>query len=513
MSKYLYIVESYEKAKKIRNLGHEVIATFGHISEIDVLNSEIKKLNFSDIKIIPKEKRYKEIEDKIKNFNGTVIIGTDPDPEGELIGYTIKKICEKYNKDFIRNPLYGISNKAIEGFVNLNNVRKFNNNFIKYGVSRIIFDKLLSDAMTQILTKELNDIKLGRVQHSILLILDKYKNFYRYNLGNFFFLSKEEFLIDNIEKKEGFKLLKVDSPFNTASFYLEGLSLGNSLFNNNIDTNTLSKYLQKLYLKEYITYPRTDGIVLEEDSYNLLYYKAKRSRFPVINYKLTSQYEKGISPLKLVGDLNGDLAKSFALILRRSIAYLIKPYIVNSYIFKLKTKQNQTYNIELLYDNKKRVSSLYMPEYLIDDLDEISLFELGMGLDEYQIIKLLSRLKIGRPSTYGYIISHLENKELIERTNMEEILLTGLSNDIIDILNKNLPFLTLEFYKEISEDFYFIKQGIQDILFPIKKLIINLRKEGINIKTLDFNNDNNIEIEYKNLWLWEERNNHIDMNL
>ena len=52
----LYIVESPEKAKKIKNLGFSCLYTLGHISELDISNTDMMNLNLSNLKIIPKKK-------------------------------------------------------------------------------------------------------------------------------------------------------------------------------------------------------------------------------------------------------------------------------------------------------------------------------------------------------------------------------------------------------------------------------------------------------------------------
>jgi len=491
----LYIVESPTKANKIKSYGKNAIYTFGHISELDFTITN----NINNIKIIPKKSNFSYIENAIKKAK-KIVIATDPDQEGEKIAYVISQIANKHKKEWIRNPMYGMSTRKLNDVLELKNARqKIDENIVLSVFSRQIMDYMLSNTFSKIIEKKLGvkGFKLGRIQHNILLLLDTFKNFKRYSIKNYKFLLKDN--IDNIKIKieKNQRILKINKPFTTGSV-IEDFLINEERSN----ITKVSKLLQKLYLNNFITYPRTDGLAMEQDSFNLLYLKAKKI-FKVDYYYYDNNYQNALSPLKLEIDLHGDISKLFYLIMRRSIAYLIKPYIIHRIDYEITLKNKKHYNFSLGLDEKNILNNIYLPNDVFDNQIELDKYLfLGEGLDEYYLMKILNILKLVRPSTLGYIMEVLYEKELIEKSYNGELTLLPLAQEIISVLKEELPFLDINFYKQLAEDINFIEKGLNNYKFPILKLQKYLKNQGYNIDIIDLNISEE-EIEYKKLWNYD----------
>jgi len=497
MKNNLYIVESPTKSNLIKNYGYKSIYTFGHISEIDFASFVKNK----DIKIIPKKSNFKFIENEIKKTKGNIIIGTDPDIEGEAIAFTISEICKKNHKKFIRNPLYGLSNKKISDFIYLKNKTKLNMDAVKSSFSRSAFDNILNQAIKKVIEEELDDkIKLGRIQHSVMLLIKEYKNYYIHTIGLYRLLSLKRIKNFKISKNKN-TILKIPSAFNSSSLLMDTINI------HKLETNSISKMLESLYIEGFISYPRTEGISLEKDSYNKLYKKASEL-YNLNKMYFIGNYENAISPLNLEKRFNGDLNKVFNMIVRRSIASMLDNYVTTSLEYKLDFGNNKTKKIILLEDDKDIITKIYTPDYVLNSEEENKPYYIGNGVTEYEIIKLLSSYNIGKASTLPYIFEILKDKKFISKDYDDTFSILEIGNEILRILKKRLPFLDLQFYQYINKDFEYIFKGMQNWTFPIFKLQNELKKSSIDIETIDFNfQDNSEESEYKKLWINDNKSN------
>src|SRR6185369_7835236 len=103
MSKALVVVESPSKAKTINKYlgaGYKVLASVGHIKDLPKKGIGIDfDNNFEPTyEVIPgKEKVIKELRAAAKD-DDTIYVATDPDREGEAIGWQIKEELEGRGK-------------------------------------------------------------------------------------------------------------------------------------------------------------------------------------------------------------------------------------------------------------------------------------------------------------------------------------------------------------------------------------------------------------------------------
>jgi DNA topoisomerase-1 len=161
MAKSLVVVESPSKAKTINKYlgrGFKVVASVGHIKDLPKKGIGIDfDNNFEPTyEVIPgKEKVIKQLKDAAKDAE-TIYVATDPDREGEAIGWHIKEELEgrgKKRKTVRRVMFNEITKKAIqesfknptdidENLVNAQQARRLLDRIVGYQVSPLLWDKV-----------------------------------------------------------------------------------------------------------------------------------------------------------------------------------------------------------------------------------------------------------------------------------------------------------------------------------------------------------------------------------
>ena len=161
MSKALVVVESPSKAKTINKYlgaGYTVLASVGHIKDLPKKGIGIDfDNNFEpSYEVIPgKEKVIRELKAAAKGVD-TIYVATDPDREGEAIGWHIKEELEGRGKSrkIVRRVMFNeITKTAIqesfkhpldidENLVNAQQARRLLDRIVGYQVSPLLWDKV-----------------------------------------------------------------------------------------------------------------------------------------------------------------------------------------------------------------------------------------------------------------------------------------------------------------------------------------------------------------------------------
>ncbi|HKA22521.1 MAG TPA: type I DNA topoisomerase [Blastocatellia bacterium] len=161
MPKALVVVESPSKAKTINKYlgtGYKVVASVGHIKDLPKKGIGIDfDNNFEPTyEVIPgKEKVIKELKAAAKTAE-TIYVATDPDREGEAIGWHIKEELEGRgkNRKTVRRVMFNeITKSAIqdsfknpldidENLVNAQQARRLLDRIVGYQVSPLLWDKV-----------------------------------------------------------------------------------------------------------------------------------------------------------------------------------------------------------------------------------------------------------------------------------------------------------------------------------------------------------------------------------
>jgi DNA topoisomerase-1 len=299
----LVIVESPAKCKKIekflskrKGIDWIVKASFGHITElkstledsIDIKNNFKPSYHISE----SKKKVVNELMKIAKKKNVEVIIATDPDREGEAIGYHLLKVLNLDIDKTKRIYFNQITEKAV--LKSLDNPTNINMNLVNAQQARCILDKLVGYEISPVLWKHVKfGLSAGRCQSPALRLLcdkeEKIKDFdkksYFKMSGDFKFKDKDfiinsiceksfndknsidkimtkfindKFLIEDIKKSISKR--NPSSPFTTSSLQQEASS------KLNISPKDCMSLAQKLYENGYITYMRTDSVDLSDES-------------------------------------------------------------------------------------------------------------------------------------------------------------------------------------------------------------------------------------------------------
>jgi len=161
MSKALVVVESPSKAKTINKYlgsGYKVVASVGHIKDLPKKEIGIDFENDFEptYEVIPgKERVIRELKSAAKDAD-TIYVATDPDREGEAIGWHIKEELEGRgkNRKTVRRVMFNeITKSAIqesfknptdidENLVNAQQARRLLDRIVGYQVSPLLWDKV-----------------------------------------------------------------------------------------------------------------------------------------------------------------------------------------------------------------------------------------------------------------------------------------------------------------------------------------------------------------------------------
>ncbi len=216
--KSLVIVESPTKARTIAKfLGSKfsIKPTMGHIIDLPErqLGVSIKK-GFQPYYIVMpnKKKIIQEIEKQAKSA-GSIYVATDPDREGEAIGWLIKEYLKNKgisDANFYRVEFHEITPKAIrEAF---SHPRDFNENLVEAQKARRILDRIVGYYISPILWRKVaKGLSAGRVQSVALRLVVEREREIRNFVPKEYWQVEADFELDNKVKLGGFYLSKLNS--------------------------------------------------------------------------------------------------------------------------------------------------------------------------------------------------------------------------------------------------------------------------------------------------------------
>ncbi len=475
----LVIVESPAKAKTIEKyLGkdYKVLSSVGHIRDlattgpgglgIDIENDFAPTYKF----ISGKKKIVNELEKEAKKSDA-VIIATDPDREGEAIGWHLAESLDLNVNDKNRVVFREITNNGVQD--GIENIRSLNMDLVHSQESRRIIDRIIGFKLSGLLKRKIKVQSAGRVQSVALrMIVEREEEIRKFIpveywtlKGNYNGLELDyEKNDDKLEKSKIQKVydaLEVDSAlvvtniketkkkvkpykiFTTSTMQQTAVNrLGFS------SRRTMS-VAQKLYEgvdvgngpEGLITYMRTDSNRISEDIAKTIYgyigdkYGDEYVGFYAQKKDTKSQdAHEGIRPTnvnntpdKVKKYLDNDQYKLYKLIWTRTVQALMKEAttLTKTYIFehasKNKFKTSNTIDIfdgfKILSDTKDKTLEIKLLE---NDKINVESFEMFQHFTkpkprytEAKLIKELEENGVGRPSTYATIIDILKKRNYV----------------------------------------------------------------------------------------------------
>ena len=478
--KLLVLVESPNKTNKIKkilnDLGYNditVMATKGHTTNIADNKNSYKNTgihpenNFKADYTIMQDK--KDTVQAIKNqakVADIVLIASDPDREGENLGYHIKELIGVKEDSYYRITFQSITKEAISSA--LKNPCKMNKNLVAAAEARQILDKLLGYALSPVVRNYLGCKSVGRAQSvGLKLVADReneIKNFVPetyYDLYLSFtknstafkakYIGTETKKIDHLKSKDDIKVIKAQCdadykiseivrktklenpkpPFCTSSIQQEcattfGLKVKDTM-----------SICQKLFEQGLITYHRSDSTEFSAEFLDILKqyinsnYNNSYTQPPI--GKKTGLEQEGhecirCTDLNLTPDIaettlkNNYQAKVYKLIWQRTVAAALPPakiaetnYVIknNQHKFLLQSNELIDKGYRIVYASQateadnKLLSETFVENEVLEQCKleaETKQTQQPSRYTEASLVKALETRGVGRPSTFATIV-------------------------------------------------------------------------------------------------------------
>ena len=482
MAKNLVIVESPAKAKTIQKyLGKdfEVKSSFGHIRDLPKKGMGINLENFTpDYEIsADKKKVVAELKAAAKKAE-TVWLASDEDREGEAIAWHLAQELKLKSENTKRIVFHEITKNAILKAVE--NPREIDQNLVNAQQARRVLDRIVGFEMSPVLWKKVKPgLSAGRVQSvAVRLIVEREKEIREFKPVPSY---KVEGVFTNLEKQEisaklkkdftkeqdaenflnqvqniDFKVLNIDvkpaqrsasAPFTTSTLQQEASNrLGYGV-------TTTMRVAQRLYEEGYITYMRTDSVNLSQEAINAAKNQILKEfgeeysqpRNYVTKSASAQEAHEAIRPtdfgVKSIGD--AQLNKLYQLIYKRTLASQMTNAKLEKTVIEIGNPElPQHFEAQgevIVFDGFLRAYGIYKNEDEEQEDGDKILPKVNVGealaykkitavekfsrpvsrFTEAGLVKKLEELGIGRPSTYAPTIQTIQNREYVDKREIE----------------------------------------------------------------------------------------------
>ncbi len=503
MAKNLVIVESPAKAKTIQKyLGKdfEVKSSFGHIRDLPKKGMGINLEDFTPDYEISADKKKVVADLKAASKKAeTVWLASDEDREGEAIAWHLAQELKLKSENTKRIVFHEITKNAILKAVE--NPREIDQNLVNAQQARRVLDRIVGFEMSPVLWKKVKPgLSAGRVQSvAVRLIVEREKEIREFKPVPSY---KVEGVFTNLEKQEisaklkkdftkeqdaenflnqvqniDFKVLNVDvkpaqrsasAPFTTSTLQQEASNrLGYGV-------TTTMRVAQRLYEEGYITYMRTDSVNLSQEAINAAKSQILKEfgeeysqpRNYVTKSASAQEAHEAIRPtdfgVKSIGD--AQLNKLYQLIYKRTLASQMANAKLEKTIIEIGNPElPQHFEAQgevIVFDGFLRAYSIYKNEDEEQEDGDKILPKVNVGealaykkitavekfsrpvsrFTEAGLVKKLEELGIGRPSTYAPTIQTIQNREYVDKREIESkgreivkltLTKTGLKKEIL----------------------------------------------------------------------------------
>jgi DNA topoisomerase-1 len=178
MAKYLVVVESPAKAKTINKFlgpNYLVRASMGHVRDLPKSEMGVDlEHNFEPkyVRLRDSSKAIKAIQEAAAKAD-TILLATDPDREGEAIGWHVAEILKKENKPIRRIVFNAITKRNVKEAAN--NPRDLDMNVVNAQQARRILDRIVGYKLSPLLQWRIRKgLSAGRVQSvAVRMVVDR----------------------------------------------------------------------------------------------------------------------------------------------------------------------------------------------------------------------------------------------------------------------------------------------------------------------------------------------------
>ncbi|MBI2031975.1 MAG: type I DNA topoisomerase [Candidatus Levybacteria bacterium] len=501
--KHLVVVESPTKARTLRRfLGsdYEIKASMGHVMDLpkSKLGVDTEKNFKPDFQLVEAKKKVISDLKSASKTAETVILATDPDREGEAIAAHVRDILleEDKAKKFNRIVFHEITKEAIDEA--LNHPREVDDNLVDAQTARRVLDRLVGYKLSPILWQKIRrGLSAGRVQSVALrLIVEREREIEKFKKEKYWtisvFFEKEnkttefELIEINGEKLEIQKIHELyDGQYRVSKTSIGLLEQAKKIVEDlrakqfvvadilqkeakrspyaPFTTSTLQQdasrrlgmsgkrtmaLAQKLYEEGYITYHRTDSVIIASSAVtsirNYIEKKFGKKYTPDVprvyrtKQKLAQEAHEAIRPTaisvskeEVAKDLQQDHGRLYELIWNRAVASQMADAIIESTTV-LTDSNDKKYRLKttgsvLIFDGflkltPQAINDKILPEFKTGEelrADKIQEEEHETlpppRYNDASLVATLEEKGIGRPSTYATIVSTIESRQYIER--------------------------------------------------------------------------------------------------
>lgn len=482
MSKNLVIVESPAKAKTIQKyLGKdfEVKSSFGHIRDLPKKGMGIDLATFSpDYEVsADKKKLVTELKAAVKKAE-MVWLASDEDREGEAIAWHLADELKLKPENRKRIVFHEITKNAI--LKAIDNPRDIDQNLVNAQQARRVLDRIVGFEMSPVLWKKVKPgLSAGRVQSvAVRLIVEREKEIREFvpkasfKLDGIFLnnteqeiaaklkkdFSKEEevesffekvktteFKVLNVETKPGTR--SASAPFTTSTMLQEA----SSRLGYNVTTTT--RLAQRLYEEGFITYMRTDSVNLSQEAIEgakkQIISEYGREYSAPRNYTTKSasaqEAHEAIRPtdFRVKSVTDAQLNRLYQLIYRRTLASQMSNAKIEKTVIEIgNASLPQHFEAQgevIIFDGFLKAYGIVKTEDDDEENNEKLLPKVSVGevltyktitaaekftrpsvrYTEAALVRKLEELGIGRPSTYPPTIQTIQNREYVDKREIE----------------------------------------------------------------------------------------------
>jgi len=500
----------------------KVVGLKGHILNTDYPKkynvwwqiSPKKLIDIQPEKIVSEKAIAKALQNLVEN-NPYVIVATDFDREGELIGVEVIDFLQKKTQISIvrRAKFSAITKQEItDAFKKLSDL---DYNLSSAGESRQIIDLVWGVVLTRFISLTANKtgkeyLSIGRVQSPTLaLLVEREKEILSFKPKPFWVLSaqlQKDMVFDAVHQQEKFwdekevkgiyekikdekqaLVLEVKKtqnkefpppPFSTTTFLQASSYL-------KLSAPQAMKIAEELYMDGLISYPRTDNTVypkslnissilqtLNSSSFHedIEFVKQHKRAYPSRGKKQTTDHPP-IHPVSVPkNELTGSKKKVYELIVRRFLATLTKDAISENINvrFDIKGETFKTRGYRLIEANWKKIYPyIKVKETLLPSLEKqemIDIKKLNVKKDETKppkrysqgsLIAKMEQLSLGTKSTRHEIINKLSQRKYI---NISPLGPTPLAMAVVEALDET-DVVKPKMTAELEQDMDLIAEG------------------------------------------------------
>ncbi|MEM5832091.1 MAG: reverse gyrase [Candidatus Aenigmatarchaeota archaeon] len=455
-----------------------------------------------------------------------VVIGTDPDSEGEKIAYDLCLLLKPINKNVKRARFHEVTKKAIISA--LENLEDFDINLVNAQIVRRIEDRWIGFSISPVLWKKFRSTNLsaGRVQTPVLGWIDERSKKLK-EKEEFITLTLSNGLVLKFRGKIGtyknlinsgiVEIIKVEKrveeinpfpPFTTDTLIS---SLTTYL---KIDANQAMNIAQKLFENGLITYHRTNsttvsnvGISIAKEyitsTYGEEYVKERkweaegaheciRPTRPINAERLRHMVSLGL--IRFPSPLTEKDYIAYDIIFKRFIASQMKQAKVEKVrievkiLDEIKSFEYTTKIIEEGFTKISKISTTEIPEikegkYSFKEIKK-RLVNVYYPYTYSEIVSEMKQKRLGRPSTYAKILEVLKKRKYVIEIRKSRLIVSPLGSQVYSFLKENYEkYLNEETTRILEEKMDNIENGkinAIDVINEFHKEIIEIIRDAIN---------------------------------